>query len=220
MRFFDTGPHANGFIAIGGEATGVIAIGQIAHGFIAIGQVAIGVIAIGQLSVGIWGVGMVGAGVAWFFGFGPGGRGVFHLIPDLHRPRDYPEPTTIDRIRETGEPGFVQAELDRSERGRPRLVDANGPLPVKLSVGRLVAVRDAMDKEYFTEVFAQIAPHGDTLVCERMVKVTPPTTTEPGFWPGLVGRAAALCLVAAVVWAVLLPPLIGAVAREVYSFIY
>jgi hypothetical protein len=179
-KFFDTGQHAVGVIAIGQEATGFFALGQMATGVIAIGQVARGCIAIGQGAIGLIGWGQAGVGVFHAVGMiGIGGRGfggVLRLIPSIGRPHVLPRTTTLAAVQ-GGEGGWIEADL-APDLG---LYQAGTRLPVKLD-RRLQTGARSITAEGALRVLGYVTPIGSQLVCERVAYEPPRPFQKKSFW--------------------------------------
>jgi hypothetical protein len=201
MKFFDTGQHAMGFIAIGQEATGVIAIGQVAVGVIAIGQMARGVFTIGQLAYGFIGWGQLGVGLLHAAGMvGAGGRrgigGIVPLVPSLGKPRMPPQTTTLQAVHQ-GAPGWLALDLARDQLGLG-LYENGYRLPIKLD-RRLQSKAFEISAAGPRRVWASTSRVGPLLVCDRLV-YEPPRPYQQSSWFALGGLQLAGLLAVAIGW--------------------
>ncbi|MFO0586082.1 MAG: hypothetical protein U0441_01020 [Polyangiaceae bacterium] len=216
MRFFSSGAHATGFIALGQEASGVIAIGQMATGVIAIGQMARGVIAIGQLGVGLVGWGQGGVGVFHAAGMiGVGGRrgigGVAQLVPTIGRPRVPPQATTPQFVQ-AGTPGWLELTL-AAEQGNLALFENNNRAPIKLD-RRTLAGALRITAEGPQRVWAYTRRIGNTLVCERIVHVPLRNYQTKSFLPIAIVQILFLFVLGAAYWPIAGNDVVTAVVRE------
>lgn len=198
MKFFDTGPHAVGIIAIGQEATGVIALGQAATGVIAIGQMARGCFAVGQLAIGFVGWGQLGAGVFHAAGMvGVGGRRgiglVVPLVPSLGKKR-VPPPTTTFAAVHAGQEGWLAVQLGVDAIGLG-LFENGMRMPIKLD-RRLQSGASAIVNAGPQPTWAYTKRIGSQLVCQKIAYDPPRPYQKRGFWQlgalqfvGLLGLA-------------------------------
>ena len=205
MRFFDAGPEAFGFIAVGQVATGFIAIGQSATGVIAIGQIARGGIAIGQASVGLIAVGMGAIGVFHATAMiGIGGRkgwgGVLPLIPTLTRPHAPPSTTTLAAVSAGHGAGWIRAMLTKDGAGAG-LFEGGRRLPIKIDHRLAPRAAEASAKGE-VRVYASTSRVEGRLVCDRLLYV--PGRRQPKSLFLLVSalRLVALAGVAAAFWSI------------------
>lgn len=172
MRIFDVGQHAEGFIAIGQEATGVFALGQVATGVIAIGQLARGVVAIGQLSFGLVSVGMLSFGLIHATGLGAGGRAgpglVIPLVPAPPKRAQLPETTSLEAIRASGAPGWIDVVIAVGKSGLAELVYRSAQLPAQLVASLQQGARNHA-KVSNGHALAYVVPAAEGLRVTRLV---------------------------------------------------
>lgn len=211
MRFFDLGQEAHGFIAIGQFATGVFALGQVAHGLVAVGQLAFGGIAIGQVAVGGFTLGMGSAGLYYAVGMiGVGGRGkglVLSLLPRLGPPQRAPQIEDYAELVHARREGWILLSMEPRKGARIALYEGEQ----RLKALRLDArIRKAAIEATPATVYAHVRPSEVGPVVDQLVRREPSRLLQPHWWLIWGAQLAGLVVLAAIVWMVVVEPLLQA----------
>lgn len=194
------GQEAQGVLAIGQLATGIVAIGQMATGVIAVGQVARGFVAVGMVSIGLFPVGMLAVGVfaarALIGAAALGGK--LAVAPLMPFPRMNPYGIRKpDELVQSGQAGFVFAQLAMGGDRVPRLLDEQGrELPAQVATDLLEAARTrASGSTRHVLAYLEPEPRGRTFVAQRLVAVPEGAASLPvrlAIWTASLGALLAI----------------------------